>query len=266
MKDGATFAVIARTHQELNDIQRELLLRKIPFRKAEGQSLFDCPEVQVYAALLRTLVKPTPNDLDLVLAWAGMTSSDTQAVRELFGNNIRQGALKDFNNSAVTQAGATIWRSFAKRHQEWTERKRQGSFNLLNVGVHDWLLETLQKPNSDRVLETAAALFLPKEKSLEKHLADLAAAEKALRNRDKEQEDGAFAAWLMTAHGSKGLEFDRVWMIGLNTGTFPSEKSALEEERRLMYVGMTRARQQLNLSATNDKRPSVFVYEAELEA
>jgi DNA helicase-2/ATP-dependent DNA helicase PcrA len=84
---------------------------------------------------------------------------------------------------------------------------------------------------------------------------------------------------LMTLHASKGLEFDTVFMVGMEENIFPSSRSLsdldqLEEERRLCYVGMTRARKRLNLSfATkrlmwgniNYNLPSRFLEEAELD-
>ena len=80
---------------------------------------------------------------------------------------------------------------------------------------------------------------------------------------------------LMTAHASKGLEFDRVWVAGLDEGTFPHAKSFtdpenVEQERRLCYVAMTRARHHLVLSyprerqttvKTTTRRPSRFLRE-----
>ena len=63
------------------------------------------------------------------------------------------------------------------------------------------------------------------------------------------------AVVLMTIHSSKGLEFDHVFMAGLEEGIFPSQRSSLtmddlEEERRLMYVAVTRARKELYITAT----------------
>jgi DNA helicase-2/ATP-dependent DNA helicase PcrA len=58
------------------------------------------------------------------------------------------------------------------------------------------------------------------------------------------------AVKLMTVHGSKGLEFEIVYVIGLNEDLFPSSKGDIEEERRLMYVAMTRAKDCLYLSST----------------
>ncbi|MCC7396363.1 MAG: UvrD-helicase domain-containing protein [Planctomycetes bacterium] len=83
------------------------------------------------------------------------------------------------------------------------------------------------------------------------------------------------AVRMMTVHAAKGLEFDHVFVAGLEEGTFPSQRSAedpegLEEERRLMYVAMTRARRTLFLSSAKERmvngqfqqtRPSRFLRE-----
>lgn len=71
------------------------------------------------------------------------------------------------------------------------------------------------------------------------------------------------AVSLMTLHGSKGLEFPAVFVAGLRSGILPMQaadrSSDLEEERRLFYVGMTRAQQELILTTGPD--PSSFVAE-----
>jgi DNA helicase-2/ATP-dependent DNA helicase PcrA len=81
---------------------------------------------------------------------------------------------------------------------------------------------------------------------------------------------------LMTLHAAKGLEFDFVWMVGLEEGLLPHHRSlndgleAIAEERRLCYVGVTRARRRLMLSLCLTRmkwgksrpcRPSRFLYE-----
>ena len=75
----------------------------------------------------------------------------------------------------------------------------------------------------------------------------------ALEAGDNQAQAGQDAVQLMTVHASKGLEFDAVFVTGLEEGLFPNEKSmsdveGLEEERRLMYVAITRARKRLYLS------------------
>ena len=68
-----------------------------------------------------------------------------------------------------------------------------------------------------------------------------------------------------TMHGAKGLEFDAVWLVGLNEGGMPRKEAvteeALEEERRVMYVALTRAKKNLSLSYTEEKPPSRYLTE-----
>jgi DNA helicase-2/ATP-dependent DNA helicase PcrA len=78
-------------------------------------------------------------------------------------------------------------------------------------------------------------------------------AHASLEAGDHQADAGSDAVQLMTVHSSKGLEFDAVFLSGLEEGLFPHENSVLEasgleEERRLMYVAITRARQRLYLS------------------
>ncbi len=78
-------------------------------------------------------------------------------------------------------------------------------------------------------------------------------AHASLESGDNQAGEGTDAIQLMTVHSAKGLEFDAVFMTGLEEGLFPHENSisaddGLEEERRLMYVAITRARQRLYLS------------------
>ena len=75
----------------------------------------------------------------------------------------------------------------------------------------------------------------------------------SLESGDNQAKAGQDAVQLMTVHSAKGLEFDCVFITGLEEGLFPSERSmsdvdGLEEERRLMYVAITRARKRLYLS------------------
>jgi DNA helicase II / ATP-dependent DNA helicase PcrA len=113
------------------------------------------------------------------------------------------------------------------------------------------------------------------EGNLEDFLASAALASDA-DSKDTDQE----RVTLMTLHASKGLEFPVVFLVGLEQGLFPSYRSlddpaALEEERRLCYVGLTRAKERLFLSHASERRlwggmrepavPSVFLSELPAE-
>jgi superfamily I DNA/RNA helicase len=81
------------------------------------------------------------------------------------------------------------------------------------------------------------------------------------RGRARQNKSRAGAAVLTTMHGAKGLEWDCVWIVGAEETVTPDGKAPLEEERRLFYVAMTRAREALFISHTNRNPPSRFLSE-----
>jgi DNA helicase-2/ATP-dependent DNA helicase PcrA len=110
-------------------------------------------------------------------------------------------------------------------------------------------------------LVNVAARFRRTPEDVEAGLSELAAflAHAALESGEGQGEAWQDCVQLMTLHSAKGLEFPHVFLVGLEDGLFPSQKSTeepgrLEEERRLAYVGITRARDQLVLSYAESRR------------
>jgi DNA helicase II / ATP-dependent DNA helicase PcrA len=100
------------------------------------------------------------------------------------------------------------------------------------------------------LLDIGYKLFEPVGKMFEAHLSN--AVRKWLSEKN-DNEDDQHLVWLLTAHGAKGLEFDWVFVAGMNEGGGSSDKGAIDEERRLFYVAMSRARSRLFVSGTNAK-------------
>lgn len=121
-----------------------------------------------------------------------------------------------------------------------------------------------EKEGAERVenlneLVNAATAFTADPAPMDPEITDLPTplaaflSHAALEAGDNQASDGQDAVQLMTVHAAKGLEFDAVFISGLEEGLFPHENSALEpagleEERRLMYVAITRARKRLYMS------------------
>ena len=110
------------------------------------------------------------------------------------------------------------------------------------------------------VLNEPSAEYLLPDAETGETLSPLAAflTHAALESGDNQAQAGQDAVQLMTVHASKGLEFDGVFITGMEEGLFPHENSmndfdGLEEERRLMYVAITRARQRLYLSLSQTR-------------
>lgn len=145
---------------------------------------------------------------------------------------------------------------------------------LVNSGYEQMLRELSEWERLDNLAELKRAIEeegRDDDATLESFLDRAALAASADGKRDS-----ADSVRLMTVHTAKGMEFDAVFVCGLSEGIFPSKRSSgpedIEEERRLAYVAMTRARKYLFLSDSAgfghdkvQKAPSRFIYEAGLE-
>jgi superfamily I DNA/RNA helicase len=137
----------------------------------------------------------------------------------------------------------------------WREQAVKGRPALVAHGVASFLADYC-KPNQANLLQKLEASVARMPGSLPQRLSILGRP-----NPDRRKS----AVRIMTLHAAKGLEFDNVWIMGCEDGHLPHTDSTEEEERRLLYVGMTRARYRLILSsAVEEGLASRFLEEAGL--
>ncbi|MBR5805103.1 MAG: UvrD-helicase domain-containing protein [Clostridia bacterium] len=291
-RSWADFAVLYRTHAQSRMLEMYLKSYDIPYRVYGGVSFFQRAEVKDLLAYLRLLENPhddvsfrravnTPKRglgdgaISLLESKAAeMNSSLLAAALKLQDEPSRYAAkLKQFCG-VLSGALGMLGLSPISEITEWL---------LGEIRYEDYLRDD-KKENFETRLEIVNELVsymaefeesLPAEEVSDPLQAFLENV--ALFTSTDELDSSAGQVTLMTLHSAKGLEFPVVFLCGLEQGLFPSEKcrydpERMEEERRLCYVGITRAMDTLHLSYARERMnfgriepsvPSVFLDELE---
>jgi DNA helicase-2/ATP-dependent DNA helicase PcrA len=255
----AQMAALYRSNAQSRVLEHALFSQGIPYRVYGGLRFFERAEVKHALAYLRLVA--TPDDDNAFLRVANFPP------RGIGARTLEQ--LQD----AAKQAGVSLFRAsqgkalgFKKLIEDLKAETRGLPLKEVVEAViaKSGLVEHYQteREGADRIenleeLVNAAAAFTEEERLAESgEAADPLTAfltHAALEAGEHQAGEGQDALQLMTVHSAKGLEFDVVFMTGLEEGLFPHEQSAaerdgLEEERRLAYVAITRARARLYLS------------------
>jgi len=254
-------AVLYRSNAQSRVLEHALFSQGIPYRVYGGLRFFERLEIKHALAYLR-LVANTEDDgaflrvVNFPARGIGARSIEAlQDAAKAVGTSL-YAAVPQVAGKAGASLGAFV------RIIDGLRAETQG-LPLPEVVEH--MLEKsglvahyrIEREGADRIenleeLVNAAATFVQEE---EGEGSDLAAflAHASLESGENQAIEGADALQLMTVHSAKGLEFHAVFITGLEEGLFPHEQSVLEddgleEERRLMYVAITRARTRLYLS------------------
>jgi DNA helicase-2/ATP-dependent DNA helicase PcrA len=286
----ATVAVLYRTNAQSRTIEDALMREGLAYKIVGGVRFYERKEIKDTLAYMRLVINPHDDvslrrvinvpargigkgvmesidafepaaDDDLPLLAAGL--QPTLAANSLWARIVRGLEQKAFAGRAA--ASLAVFRDLIV---SLTEVARQDSVSIA-IGKMLDRSGYLQDLREDRSEDSEARI---------ENLAELVSAAREYEGRDPEpsltgfvdqlsllsdvdEEAGARDAhvWLMTLHSAKGLEFPTVIMAGLEEGLFPHSRSQddeeeLEEERRLCYVGMTRARQRLVLTGAARRR------------
>ncbi len=280
-------AVLYRSHFHALELQLELTKRNIPFSITSGIRFFEQAHIKDATAYLKLVVNPQDEIAFKRLAQLlpGIAAKGADKIWKMFREKVegtapsssapiisRTTTLRGQRRSAALQPlaatlqacaksvpakAATAWAQFVATISQLEDQTvRQSAAKMLRLvidaGYDDYLKENFANYRNRLEDLEQLAIFAYQFNSVEDFLTQLAlltnveAENDQAANRDTEQ------IKLSTIHQAKGLEFDAVFVIMLCDGLFPSERSlnsddSEEEERRLFYVAITRARNELYL-------------------
>ncbi|HJW03875.1 MAG TPA: UvrD-helicase domain-containing protein [Azospira sp.] len=266
-------AFLYRSNAQSRVLEHELFTKGVPYKVYGGLRFFERQEIKHALAYLRLIANPDDDTAFLRVVnfpTRGIGARSLEALQEAAhrANSPLYNAAASLSGKAGTSVGAFI---------RLVEELRRETENLTLPEMVEHVIErsTLrqhylgEKEGQERLenldeLINAAASFIAEEGAmpvpdpanpdapLPSPLASFL-AHASLEAGDHQAGEGQEAVQLMTVHAAKGLEFDVVFISGLEQGLFPHENSVMEksgeeEERRLMYVAITRARQRLYMS------------------
>lgn len=268
-------AILYRSNAQSRILEEILLENNIAYRIYGGLRFFDRAEIRDALAYLR-LVYNTDDDtaFERIVNQPprGIGDKTMQQLRDVARENtlsLWQAAYKLLDERAFSSRAATAIKGFIDLiiSLQPIIQKPELDAMLEQIFEGSGLYAYYRKDNSEKGLAkvenldeliTVAKEFSP-EANTELPLLSAFLAQAVLDSGEKEAVKGEDAVQLMTLHSAKGLEFPIVWMCGMEEGLFPhylsiNDGDGLAEERRLCYVGMTRAMKKLYLSYAQSRQ------------
>ena len=274
------YAILYRGNHQSRLIEKSLMQNRVPYKLSGGTSFFARAEIKDIMAYLRVLVNPDddnaflrivntprreigPVTLEKLGSYANMrgkslfeASFEIGLEQHLSGRGLEN--LRRFTHWLVKIADQSergdkveAVRSLVRdiNYEDWlyetSTSAKAAEMRMKNVSdLYSWIVSDLEGDNYDQ-----------EEKSLKEVVQRLTLRDMMERGEEEENTD---AVQLMTLHASKGLEFPYVYLIGSEEGILPHQTSIdednIEEERRLMYVGITRAQRELTFTMCKERR------------
>lgn len=266
------FALLYRTNAQSRSFEEAMIQRSVPYRVIGGVRFYERKEIKDILAFLRLVYNPDDKlSLARVINLPKRGIGDASFQRFLyFLDDHQYSVLEGFEHLAeipsLTARAAKPLEGFYRLLQGWLLRREALSVQEIAEAIlHD--SGYLQELKNERSIEAETRLenldeFVAltiefQQNSDDKSLAAFLETVALVADVDNYETD-AEAVILMTLHSAKGLEFPVVFLAGMEEGLFPHsrsllENSELEEERRLCYVGITRARNRLYVSHASQR-------------
>ena len=259
---SATVAVLYRTSAQSRSFEESLRRLGIRYRVVGGFSFYQRAEIRDALAYVRMVMHPE-DDVALLRVLnvppRGIGRVTVDALREVareFNESLWE-AIPRMTGAGKARGGSALgaFREMILGMTEECQVRTPGELLevvLERTGYFDWVeqqdkLDHSTRADNVRELSNALAEAIEAGQSLEDIL------DRAALVSDADEYDETVPVSLMTLHSAKGLEFDHVFLAGLEEGVLPHGRSMgndedVEEERRLCYVGMTRAKRKLTIS------------------
>ncbi len=289
------YAILYRGNHQSRLLEKALMTNRIPYKISGGTSFFSRAEIKDMMAYLRLLVNPDDDNAFLRIVNVPRREIGPATLEKL-GNYANMRHISLFAASFelgleqhLTGRALAHIRNFTRWIVETADNAQRGDTEAVlrtmvrTMNYEDWLYDNSTSAKAAEMrMKNITELFswvnqmlagseLEEAMTLPQVVTRLTLRDMMERGED---EDNADQVQLMTLHASKGLEFPYVFMIGMEEGLLPHQTSIdednIEEERRLAYVGITRAQRELIFTYAKERRqygevsrtePSRFLYE-----
>ena len=298
-------AILYRTNNQSQALEESLRRRGIPYRIYKGASFYDRKEIKDMLAYIRLVVNPRDDEaFRRIVNYPVRGIGDTTVLRIAQLAAERGVSMWEAVDALVAEpVSDPVQRTIVRKVAEFVALIRSLSLERAQKGLYDFgmevasrsgILALFRRENSpeatsalDNIEELLNSMQLFKEqrdaeiRSGERQEDEEATIDEWLQNvmlmtdMDKDDPEDRNKVTLMTVHSAKGLEYKYVYIVGLEENLFPSQRAAespdgIEEERRLFYVALTRAKVSATISYAEMRfkwgnmefsRPSCFLRE-----
>ncbi|BAV34318.1 ATP-dependent DNA helicase Rep [Sulfuricaulis limicola] len=274
--DFRDYAVLYRENNQSRVLERVLRERRIPYFLSGGTSFFDKTEIKDVMAYLRLLCNPGDDNAFLRVINTprreiGPATLELLAAHAAeIGTSLLQASMDPGIDTKLTARQETSLRGFTHWLMEMITKSEDEEpaklvcDMLADLHYEDWLKDTcndhkIAQRRMENVLELVGWIQRLARQEEDMTLSDLVARLTLSGILDKgDQENPGDLVSLMTVHAAKGLEFQHVFLVGMEEGLLPHHQNqsdaGVAEERRLAYVAMTRARQTLTFSFADRRK------------